>query len=124
MGFWAEQHGRQLRIAATGTFIFSGLTLLATLQIFFLQDYKGYGDYTQYGIVGMIVGVLGLFVVAPEFMRLKGYENDLKEIMNLSSSSEFSKRRADGDEAARILGGGHAEVWNGFLMEKGLKKRG
>jgi hypothetical protein len=124
MGFWAEQHGRQLRIAATGTFIFSGLTLLATLQIFFLQDYKGYGDYTQYGIVGMIVGVLGLFVVAPEFMRLKGYENDLKEIMALSSSSEFSKRRADGDEAARILGGGHAEVWNSFLVEKGLKKRG
>ena len=124
MGLWADQHGRQLRIAATGTFLFGGLTLLATLQMFFLQDYKGFGEYTEYGIVGMVIGVLGLFVVAPEFLRLKGYENDMKEIMSLSSSSELSKRRPDGDEAARILGGGHAEVWNNFLVEKGLKKRG
>jgi hypothetical protein len=43
--------------------------------------------------------------------------------MELTSASELRKMRPDGDEAAEILGGGHAEVWDSFLIEKGLKKR-
>ena len=44
-------------------------------------------------------------------------------IMAKKSMSELRKLKPDGDEAARILGGGHLEAWNAFLQEKGLKKR-
>jgi hypothetical protein len=43
--------------------------------------------------------------------------------MATNSTSELRKLKADGDEAARILGGGHQEAWFSFLQEKGLKKR-
>ena len=43
--------------------------------------------------------------------------------MGLKSMSELRKHKADGDEAANTLGGGHKEAWNSFLQEKGLKKR-
>lgn len=123
MGWWANQHGKQLRIAATVTFASIFMTCLSGLQLMILQDISGFEDFTSLAIVVIVIGIIGLSIGAPAFANLKARANTLADIMNTSSSSELAKSRADGDECARILGGGHQETWNEFLIEKGLKRR-
>ena len=43
-------------------------------------------------------------------------------IKQIESLAELKRRRAEGDEAAKVLGAGHAQGWNDFLQERGLKK--
>lgn len=107
-----------------GTFASALLTTLSAFQLMFLQDNVGYlGDVTGAAIVLIVVGGIGLAVSAPAFLNLSARANTLNMIMSKTSMSELRKLKPDGDEAARILGGGHLEAWNAFLQEKGLRKR-
>jgi hypothetical protein len=123
MGWWENQHGKQLRIAGTATFAFGFLTFLTAVQLLFLQDNADYQEYTGASIVLIVVGVLGLAFAAPAFLNLNAKVALLKTIMDTVSISEIRKMKGDGDEAASTLGGSHEEAWNAFLKEKGLKKR-
>ena len=124
MSWWDNQYGNQLRISGVGTFASALLTTLSAFQLMFLQDNVGYlGDVTGVAIVLIVVGGIGLAVSAPAFLNLSARANTLNMIMTKTSMSELRKLKPDGDEAARILGGGHLEAWNAFLQEKGLKKR-
>ena len=124
MGWWENQYGNQLRISGLGTFASALLTTLSAAQLMFLQDSSGtLGEMTGAAIVLIVVGGIGLAVSAPAFLNLSARANTLNMIMAKKSMSELRKLKPDGDEAARILGGGHLEAWNAFLQEKGLKKR-
>ena len=124
MGWWDNQYGNQLRISGVGTFASALLTTLSAFQLMFLQDNVGYlGDVTGSAIVLIVVGGIGLAVSAPAFLNLSARANTLNMIMTKTSMSDLRKLKPDGDEAARILGGGHLEAWNAFLQEKGLRKR-
>ncbi len=123
MGWWENQHGKQLRISGTATFAFALLTTMSAAQLMFLQDNADFSDYTGTSIILIVTGAIGLAVSAPAFINLNARAKTLDAIMATKSTSELRKMRGDGDEAARILGGGHQEAWNAFLQEKGLKKR-
>ena len=123
MGWWENQYGNQLRISGTATFAFGLLTAMSGAQLLFLQDNADFSDYTGASIVLIVIGAIGLAVSAPAFLNLSSNANTLDSIMANKSLSEIRKAKADGDEAARLLGGGHLEAWNSFLQEKGLKKR-
>ena len=123
MSWWGKQHGRQLRISGTATFAFALLTTMSAVQLMFLQDNAEYQDYTGTSIVLIVIGAIGLAVSAPAFLNLNSKASLLQSLMELKSMSELRKYKADGDEAASTLGGGHQEAWNSFLQEKGLKKR-
>ena len=123
MSWWQNQHGRQLRISGTATFASALLTTMSALQLMFLQDNADFQEYTGTSIVLIVIGVIGLAVSAPAFINLNAKASSLQAIMGLKSISELRKQRANGDDAANALGGGHKEVWNSFLQEKGLKKR-
>ena len=123
VGWWENQHGNQLRISGTATFAFSLLTVLSALQLMFLQDSPDFQEYTGASIVLIVIGGIGLAISAPAFINLNARAKTLETIMNTKSTSEVRKQRGNGDEAARILGGGHQQAWNSFLQEKGLKKR-
>ncbi len=123
MGWWENQHGNQLRISGTATFAFALLTVMSAAQLMFLQDNADFAEYTGLAIVLIVIGGIGLAVSAPAFINLSARVKTLDTIKALKSTSEMRKMKPDGDEAARILGGGHQEAWNAFLQEKGLKKR-
>ena len=123
MGWWDNQHGNQLRISGTATFAFALLTTMSAGQLMFLQDNADFADYTGLAIVLIVIGAIGLAISAPAFINLSARAKTLDTIKALKSTSEMRKMKPDGDEAARILGGGHQEAWNAFLQEKGLKKR-
>ena len=123
VSWWENQHGNQLRISGTATFAFSLLTVLSALQLMFLQDSPDFQEYTGASIVLIVIGGIGLAISAPAFINLNARAKTLEAIMNTKSTSEVRKQRGNGDEAARILGGGHQQAWNSFLQEKGLKKR-
>jgi hypothetical protein len=123
MGWWENQHGNQLRISGTGTFAFTLITVMSAMQLMFLQDNASYEEYTGAAIVFIVIGIIGLAVTAPAFINLNARAKSLGAIMSLKSTSELRKQRANGDEAARILGGRYEEAWVSFLQEKGLKKR-
>ena len=123
MSWWDNQYGNHLRISGTGTFASALLTTLSAAQLMFLQDNADFSEYTGIAIVLIVVGGIGLAVSAPAFLNLSARANTLNMIMAKTSMSELRKLKPDGDEAARILGGGHLDAWNTFLQEKGLKKR-
>ena len=105
MGWWENQHGNQLRISGTGTFAFTLITVMSAMQLMFLQDNASYAEYTGAAIVFIVIGIIGLAVTAPAFINLNARAKSLGAIMSLKSTSELRKQRANGDEAARILGG-------------------
>ena len=126
MGFissaWERQHGRQLMLSATAFGATLILLLVSGYQLLFLQDNSDWQDYTGAAIgMGVISSIL-LLIITPEFLTLKGYVSILDELKDIESLSELKRRRSEGDEAAKVLGSGHAESWNDFLQSKGLKK--
>jgi len=127
MGFfgnlWAKQHGRQLMLSATA-FGASAIILIASgYQLLFLQSDAQWGDFTGAAIGMIVLSSLILIIATPEFLNLRGYVNLLDELKEIDSTSELKRRKSEGDEAAKILGAGHAIAWEDFLVEKGLKKR-
>ena len=46
----------------------------------------------------------------------------LEEIMEIQSTAELRRRKAEGVEAAEALGAGHLEQWNAFLDKRGVKR--
>ena len=120
---WEKQHGRQLLISATA-FGASMVLLIASLyQLLFLQNDSEWGDFTGAAIGLLVVSTIILIVATPEFLNLRGYVNTLEEIKEIDSISELKRRKSEGDEAAKILGAGHAQSWEDFLVSKGLKSR-
>lgn len=126
MGFissaWERQHGRQLMLSATAFGATLILLLVSGYQLLFLQDNSDWQDYTGAAIGMGVVSSILLLIITPEFLTLKGYVSILDELKDIDSLSELKRRRSEGDEAARVLGSGHAESWNEFLQSKGLKK--
>ena len=127
MGFvgdlWAKQHGRQLMLSATAFGASAILFMVSVYQLMFLQSDADWGDYTG-AAIGMIVLSSAILIIAtPEFLNLRGHVNLLAELKEIESTSELKRRKSEGDEAAKILGAGHAEAWDDFLVEKGLKQR-
>ena len=127
MGFfgdlWAKQHGKQLMLSATGFGASAILLRVSGYQLLFLQSDAEWGEFTGAAIGMLVFSSLLLIVITPEFLNLRGYVNLLDELKQIESTSELKRRKSEGDEAAKILGAGHAAAWEDFLVEKGLKKR-
>tara|TARA_B100001248_G_scaffold116378_1_gene87079 strand:- start:4866 stop:5252 length:387 start_codon:yes stop_codon:yes gene_type:complete len=127
MGFvsdlWAKQHGRQLMLSATAFGASAILLIVSVYQLMFLQNDADWGDFTGAAIGMIVVSSLILIIATPEFLNLRGYVNLLAELKEIEATSELKRRKSEGDEAAKILGAGHAAAWEDFLVEKGLKKR-
>ena len=127
MGFfgdlWAKQHGKQLMLSATGFGASAILLMVSGYQLLFLQSDAEWGEFTGAAIGMLVFSSLLLIVITPEFLNLRGYVNLLDELKQIDSTSELKRRKSEGDEAAKILGAGHAAAWEDFLVEKGLKKR-
>ena len=120
---WAKQHGRQLMLSATAFGASAILFMISVYQLMFLQSDANWGDFTCAAIGMIVVSSLILIVATPEFLNLRGYVNVLAELKEIEATSELKRRKSEGDEAAKILGAGHAAAWDDFLVEKGLKKR-
>ena len=127
MGFfgdlWAKQHGKQLMLSATGFGASAILLMVSGYQLLFLQSDAEWGEFTGAAIGMLVFSSLLMIVITPEFLNLRGYVNLLDELKQIESTSELKRRKSEGDEAAKILGAGHAAAWEDFLVEKGLKKR-
>ena len=81
MGWWENQHGRQLRISGTATFASALLTTMSAFQLMFLQDNADFQEYTGTSIVLIVIGVIGLAVSAPAFINLNAKASSLQAIM-------------------------------------------
>ena len=126
MGFfgdlWAKQHGKQLMLSATGFGASAILLIVSGYQLLFLQSDAEWGEFTGAAIGMLVFSSLLLIVITPEFLNLRGYVNLLDELKQIDSTSELKRRKSEGDEAAKILGAGHAAAWEDFLVDKGLNK--
>ncbi len=127
MGFfgelWAKQHGKQLMLSATAFGASAILLMVSAYQLLFLQGDNEWGEFTGAAIGMIVLSSLMLIIATPEFLNLRGHVNLLEELKQIESTSELKRRKSEGDEAANILGAGHAVAWEDFLVEKGLKKR-
>ena len=127
MGFfgelWAKQHGKQLMLSATAFGASAILLMVSAYQLLFLQGDSEWGEFTGAAIGMIVLSSLMLIIATPEFLNLRGQVNLLEELKQIESTSELKRRKSEGDEAANILGAGHAVAWEDFLVEKGLKKR-
>jgi hypothetical protein len=119
---WSKQHGRQYAISAIGAGSSGVALVLCAYQLLFLQDHAEWNDFTGFAIVGAVVSLIILLVSFPEFLRFRGHVATVEEIMELQSTAELRRRKADGVLAAEALGAGHLEHWNAFLESKGLRR--
>lgn len=119
---WQKQHGRQLMLSATAFGASIILLLVSGYQLLFLQNNSDWQEFTGAAIGMAVISSILLLIITPEFLNLKGYQSTLEELKEVESLSELKRRRSEGDEAAKVLGSGHAESWNEFLQVKGLKK--
>ena len=110
-------------LSATGFGASAILLMVSGYQLLFLQSDAEWGEFTGAAIGMLVFSSLLLIVITPEFLNLRGYVNLLDELKQIESTSELKRRKSEGDEAAKILGAGHAAAWEDFLVEKGLKKR-
>ena len=99
------------------------LLMVSAYQLLFLQGDSEWGEFTGAAIGMIVLSSLMLIIATPEFLNLRGHVNLLEELKQIESTSELKRRKSEGDEAANILGAGHAVAWEDFLVEKGLKKR-
>jgi len=101
----------------------SGVLLVACMyQILFLQDHAEWNDFTGGAIVGAVISLIVFLIAFPEFLRFRGYVALLEELMEIQSTAELRRRKAEGVEAAEALGAGHLEQWNAFLDKRGVKR--
>tara|TARA_B110000305_G_scaffold139959_1_gene156085 strand:- start:4015 stop:4395 length:381 start_codon:yes stop_codon:yes gene_type:complete len=120
--WWQQQHGRQLGITAT---LSGGLGILlgiSVYQLLFLQNHVSWGDFTGQSIGLAVFSSIALLIVLPEFLSLRGHVNTLEELQSIESTSELRRRKEEGNEAADVLGAGHAIAWAAFLESKGLRR--
>ena len=116
---WARAHGRHLAISATAT----GASLIALVAaIFHLAALRpmpatNWVDFTGLAIVVAVVSTVVLLSALPTFLRLRGNVMVIEEIMATSSVAERRRRHAEGEEAARELGGGWQDRWRRFLED-------
>ena len=120
--WWQQQHGRQLGITATLSGSIGILLGISMYQLLFLQNHVSWGDFTGHAIGLALFSSIGLVLVLPEFLSLRGYANTLNEIQTIDSTSEIRRRKEEGNEAADALGAGHAASWTAFLESKGLRR--
>jgi len=118
--WWQRQHGRQLGITATLSGSIGLLFGASVSQLLFLQDELG--DYTGHSIGLAVFSSLALLIVLPEFLSLRNHANTLEELKTIESTSELRRRKEEGNEAADVLGAGHAVSWTAFLESKGLRR--
>ena len=120
--WWQQQHGRQLGITATLSGALGVLLGLSAYQLLFLQNHVSWGDYTGQSIGLAVFASLALLIVLPEFLSLRGHASTLEELQSIESTSELRRRKEEGNEAADVLGAGHAIAWAAFLESKGLRR--
>ncbi len=120
--WWGNQHGRQFAITAIASGASGVLLVLSAYQLMFLQDHPDWQQFTGAAIVSTVLTLIVFLVAFPEFLRFKGHVATLDELMEIQSTSELRRRKADGALAAEALGAGHLERWNAFLDSKGLRR--
>jgi MFS family permease len=120
--WWANQHGRQFAITAIASGASGVMLVICAYQLMFLQDHPDWQGYTGAAIVGAVLTLILFLVAFPEFLRFKGHVVTLEELMEIQSTAELRRRKAEGATAAEALGAGHLEQWNAFLESKGLRR--
>ncbi|MFQ3317111.1 MAG: hypothetical protein ACI8T6_000535 [Candidatus Poseidoniaceae archaeon] len=120
--WWQRQHGRQLGITATLSGSIGILLCVSIYQLLFLQNHVSWGDFTGQSIGLAVFSSIALVIVLPEFLSLRGHVHTLDEIQSIESTSELRRRKEEGNEAADVLGAGHAVSWTAFLESKGLRR--
>ena len=120
--WWKKQHGRQLGITATLSGALGILLAISAYQLLFLQNHVSWGDFTGRSIGLAVFASLALWIVLPEFLSLRSHVSTLEELQSIESTSELRRRKEEGNEAADVLGAGHAITWTAFLESKGLRR--
>ena len=120
--WWKKQHGRQLGITATLSGALGILLGISAYQLLFLQNHVSLGDFTGHSIGLAVFSSLALLIVLPEFLSLRSHVSTLEELQSIESTSELRRRKEEGNEAADVLGAGHAVSWTAFLESKGLRR--
>jgi hypothetical protein len=120
--WWQQQHGRQLGITATLSGSIGILLGVSIYQLLFLQNHVSWGDFTGHSIGIAVFSSIALLIVLPEFLSLRSHVHTLDELQDIESTSELRRRKEEGNEAADVLGAGHAVSWAAFLESKGLRR--
>jgi hypothetical protein len=115
--WWANQSDRHYQII-TNVSILS--VALLVWGVVFLFGLSGASDPSKENLValtwvGMVVGGIGTFYVAPEFFYYLGQKQLLDDILLLDSRAEVLRRRKEGEDAAIMLGSRYMKLMRGLL---------
>ena len=115
--WWANQSDRHYQIITNISILSAALLVWGIIFLFVLS---GASDPSKENLValtwiGMVVGGIGTFYVAPEFFYYSGQKQLLDDILLLDSRAEVLRRRKEGEDAAIMLGSRYMRLMRGLL---------
>ena len=115
--WWANQSDRHYQIITNTSILSVALLVWGFVFLFVLS---GASDPSKENLValtwiGMVVGGIGTFYVAPEFFYYLGQKQLLDDILLLDSRAEVLRRRKEGEDAAIMLGSKYMRLMRGLL---------
>ncbi len=114
--WWANQSDRHYQIITNISILSAALLVWGIIFLFVLS---GASDPSKENLValtwiGMVVGGIGTFYVAPEFFYYSGQKQLLDDILLLDSRAEVLRRRKEGEDAAIMLGSRYMRLMRGL----------
>ena len=115
--WWKSQSDKHFQIITNVSILSAALLVWGIIFLFVLS---GPTDPSKENIVtltwiGMILGSLGVFYVAPEFFYYLEQKQTLDSILILDSRAEVLRRRKEGEDAAIMLGTRYMSSMRGLL---------
>jgi len=115
--WWQSQSDKHFQIITNVSIISVALLVWGIIFLFVLS---GPTDPSKANIVsltwlGMVIGIIGTFYVAPEFFYYLEQKQTLDSILILDSRAEVLRRRKEGEDAAIMLGTRYMSSMRGLL---------
>lgn len=106
-----------------------GFALLLWALIFFTtlasnaqQEANEWSSYTAVTWVGVLVGMVVLIFILPEFFHYLGVRNSLIEMLDTESRAELAANKAECEEAVKLLAGRWGALLEAKRVELGLRR--
>ena len=120
--WWNGKRDMHLRILSSIFLSSIAIIISSLVHLLLLRPDPAWSDYTTLAWSLLGLSTIIAIWIGPEFVHYVGQYNTLNEVLELEARSEVSKRRADAEAAANLLGSRYQEMLDEHLIKVGLKR--
>ena len=120
--WWKSKRDRHLQILSMVFLSCIAIMMSCIIQLMVLRESATWEEYTTLAWTLLVLCSLIAIWIGPEFVHYVGQYNLLNEVLDSTARSEVSRRRAEAQEAANLLGSRYIDRLDKHLTELGIKR--